>query len=162
MVEVELGEPCQHRHGGAWLKESKLDPVPRQCPDADGRPRMRSSGACAGCFRPGAWSVTSVVDGMGSVMWERMCLDFGRARDRRTDPHKDARTHAQDRPDTPRQVRHDDTPVRRKPLTGAHVKTGRLGLDRLPVPLDTGNVHVHTYILTSSMFRGGSHGEYKV
>ena len=86
VVEVELGEPCQHRHGGAWLKESKLDPVPRQCPDADGRPRMRSSGACAGCFRPGAWCATSAVDGKRSAMRERMCLDFGRS-------ETDGRTH---------------------------------------------------------------------
>ena len=35
----------------------------RQCPDADGRPRMRPSGACAGCVRPGAWSAASSVDG---------------------------------------------------------------------------------------------------
>ena len=67
--------------GLLWLANMTMPHLayPRQCPDADGRPRMRSSGACAGCFRPGAWCATSAVDGKRSVMRETMSLDFGRS-----------------------------------------------------------------------------------
>ena len=78
VVDVELGGPCLHHLGGAEVRISNLETLPRQCPDADERPRMRPVGACAGCVRP-------LVHGFGCSGRERVAshvfvLGCGKAR----------------------------------------------------------------------------------
>ena len=74
VVEVEHGGPCQ-QHGGAHVKDR--NPLPRQCPDADERPPMRTVDVRAGCFHP--LECNGGCDGWGWAAWHTIrCLYFVR------------------------------------------------------------------------------------